>query len=82
MRIRKELQQHLDKESQLQLEIQQLQAQLADATQGLNAAARLSDQLESCQQTIQALREEGKLNGMVISVHATFKLRKKRSVSD
>uniref|UniRef100_A0A1I8MYQ4 GRIP domain-containing protein n=2 Tax=Musca domestica TaxID=7370 RepID=A0A1I8MYQ4_MUSDO len=58
LRIRKELQQHLDKESQLQLEIQQLQAQLADATQGLNAAARLSDQLESCQQTIQALREE------------------------
>ncbi|XP_061396467.1 thyroid receptor-interacting protein 11 [Musca vetustissima] len=58
LRIRKELQQHLDKESQLQMEIQQLQQQLSDATQGLNAAARLSDQLESCQQTIQALREE------------------------
>ncbi|XP_073833094.1 Golgi microtubule-associated protein isoform X1 [Musca autumnalis] len=58
LRIRKELQHHMDKESQLQLEIQQLQQQLADATQGLNAAARLSDQLESCQQTIQALREE------------------------
>lgn len=60
-RIRKELQQHLDQESHLQLEIQQLQQQLTDATQGLNAAARLSDQLESCQQTINILREEGKL---------------------
>lgn len=59
-RIRKELQQHLDQESHLQLEIQQLQQQLTDATQGLNAAARLSDQLESCQQTINILREEGK----------------------
>ena len=58
-RIRKELQQHLDKERQLQLEIQQLQQQLSDANQGLNAASRLSDQLESCQQTINVLREEG-----------------------
>ncbi|TMW42384.1 hypothetical protein DOY81_012536, partial [Sarcophaga bullata] len=57
-RIRKELQQHLDKETQLQLEIQQLQQQLSDANQGLNAASRLSDQLESCQQTINVLREE------------------------
>ncbi|XP_075156525.1 Golgi microtubule-associated protein [Haematobia irritans] len=57
-RLRKELQQHLDKESHLQLEIQQLHQQLTDATDGLNAAARLSDQLESCQQTINILREE------------------------
>ncbi|XP_059223965.1 thyroid receptor-interacting protein 11 isoform X2 [Stomoxys calcitrans] len=57
-RLRKELQQHVDKESQLHLDIEQLQQQLADATQGLNAAARLSDQLESCQQTINVLREE------------------------
>ncbi|XP_023291357.2 thyroid receptor-interacting protein 11 isoform X1 [Lucilia cuprina] len=57
-RIRKELQQHLDKETQLQLEIQQLQQQLSDANQGLNAASRLSDQLEASQQTINVLREE------------------------
>lgn len=61
LRIRKELQQQLDKESQLKLEIQQLQQQLADANQGLSAASRLSDQLESSQQTINVLREEGKL---------------------
>ncbi|KAM7346402.1 Golgi microtubule-associated protein isoform 2-T2 [Cochliomyia hominivorax] len=58
LRIRKELQQQLDKESQLKLEIQQLQQQLADANQGLNAASRLSDQLETSQQTINVLREE------------------------
>lgn len=61
-RIRKELLQHSDKESQLQMEIQQLQQQLSDANHGLNAASRLSDQLEACQQTINVLREEGKLN--------------------
>ncbi|XP_065364053.1 thyroid receptor-interacting protein 11 [Calliphora vicina] len=57
-RIRKELQQHMDKALQLQLEIQQLQQQLSDANQGLNAASRLSDQLEASQQTINVLREE------------------------
>lgn len=54
------MQQQLDKESQLKLEIQQLQQQLTDANQGLSAASRLSDQLETSQQTINVLREEGK----------------------
>lgn len=60
LRIRKELQHSSDKVSQLQSEIQQLQQQLNDANQGLSAASRLSDQLETSQQIINVLREEGK----------------------
>lgn len=60
LRIRKELQQELDKEERLRNEIATLNQQLTDANQGLRAASRLSDQLEACQLTIAALREEGK----------------------
>ncbi|XP_036318023.1 thyroid receptor-interacting protein 11 [Rhagoletis pomonella] len=56
--IRKELQQEQEKQAQLQAEIGVLQQQLAEAKQGLCAAARLSDQLEACQRTIAELREE------------------------
>lgn len=58
-RIRREMQSQLDRQDLLQAEIQALQQQLADANQGLRAAARLSDQLEAGQQTIAVLRDEG-----------------------
>ncbi|KAH8287462.1 hypothetical protein KR054_007890 [Drosophila jambulina] len=57
-RIRREMQSQLDRQGQLQAEIAALQQQLADANQGLRAAARLSDQLEAGQQTIAVLRDE------------------------
>lgn len=58
-RIRREMQSQLDRQDVLQAEILGLQQQLADANQGLRAAARLSDQLEAGQQTIAVLRDEG-----------------------
>ncbi|XP_016973474.1 trichohyalin isoform X2 [Drosophila rhopaloa] len=57
-RIRREMQAQLDRQGQLQLEMGGLQQQLAEANQGLRAAARLSDQLEAGQQTIAVLRDE------------------------
>ncbi|XP_039153581.1 thyroid receptor-interacting protein 11 isoform X1 [Drosophila simulans] len=57
-RIRREMQAQLDRQGQLQLEMSALQQQLAEANQGLRAAARLSDQLEAGQQTIAVLRDE------------------------
>ncbi|XP_017114887.1 thyroid receptor-interacting protein 11 isoform X2 [Drosophila elegans] len=57
-RIRREMQAQLDRQGQLQLEMAGLQQQLAEANQGLRAAARLSDQLEAGQQTIAVLRDE------------------------
>nr|NP_001285274.1 golgi microtubule-associated protein, isoform C [Drosophila melanogaster]NP_788908.1 golgi microtubule-associated protein, isoform B [Drosophila melanogaster]AAF48467.2 golgi microtubule-associated protein, isoform B [Drosophila melanogaster]AHN59744.1 golgi microtubule-associated protein, isoform C [Drosophila melanogaster] len=57
-RIRREMQAQLDRQGQLQLEMSGLQQQLAEANQGLRAAARLSDQLEAGQQTIAVLRDE------------------------
>ncbi|XP_017050691.1 trichohyalin isoform X2 [Drosophila ficusphila] len=57
-RIRREMQIQLDRQGQLQLEMAALQQQLAEANQGLRAAARLSDQLEAGQQTIAVLRDE------------------------
>ncbi|KAH8281179.1 hypothetical protein KR018_008080 [Drosophila ironensis] len=57
-RIRREMQSQLSRQGQLQAEMGALQQQLADANQGLRAAARLSDQLEAGQQTIAVLREE------------------------
>uniref|UniRef100_W8B3B3 Thyroid receptor-interacting protein 11 n=3 Tax=Ceratitis capitata TaxID=7213 RepID=W8B3B3_CERCA len=56
--IRKELQQEQEKQKQFQVEIGALQQQLAEAKQGLCAAARLTDQLDACQRTIGVLREE------------------------
>ncbi|XP_016924093.2 thyroid receptor-interacting protein 11 isoform X1 [Drosophila suzukii] len=57
-RIRREMQTQLDRQGQLQQEMGALQQQLAEANQGLRAAARLSDQLEAGQQTIAVLRDE------------------------
>ncbi|KAH8235712.1 hypothetical protein KR032_005745 [Drosophila birchii] len=57
-RIRREMQSQLAAQGQLQAEMCALQQQLADANQGLRAAARLSDQLEAGQQTIAVLRDE------------------------
>ncbi|EDW75130.2 uncharacterized protein Dwil_GK19863, isoform C [Drosophila willistoni] len=57
-RIRKEMQLQLDKQGAIQMEVAGLQQQLAEANQGLRAAARLSDQLELGQQTIAVLRDE------------------------
>ncbi|XP_017016295.2 thyroid receptor-interacting protein 11 isoform X2 [Drosophila takahashii] len=57
-RIRREMQSQLDRQGQLQSEMGALQQQLAEANQGLRAAARLSDQLEAGQQTIAVLRDE------------------------
>ncbi|XP_022216638.2 thyroid receptor-interacting protein 11 [Drosophila obscura] len=57
-RIRREMQAHLDRQDQLQTEMEAMQQQLAEANQGLRAAARLSDQLEAGQQTIAVLRDE------------------------
>lgn len=58
-RMRRELQQQLERETALRQDVAALQQQLSDANQGLRAAARLSDQLEAGQQTIAVLREEG-----------------------
>ncbi|XP_068157577.1 thyroid receptor-interacting protein 11 isoform X1 [Drosophila tropicalis] len=57
-RIRREMQLQLDKQGAIQTEVAGLQQQLAEANQGLRAAARLSDQLELGQQTIAVLRDE------------------------
>lgn len=71
-RMRRELQQQLERETALRNDVAALQQQLSDANQGLRAAARLSDQLEAGQQTIAVLREEGEckcLEGtMIISL--------------
>lgn len=58
-RMRRELQQQLEREAALRNDVAALQQQLSDANQGLRAAARLSDQLEAGQQTIAVLRDEG-----------------------
>ncbi|EDV92219.1 thyroid receptor-interacting protein 11 isoform X2 [Drosophila grimshawi] len=57
-RIRREMQAQLEQHRMLRSEMGALQQQLADANQGLRAAARLSDQLEAGQQTIAVLRDE------------------------
>lgn len=56
--IRRELEQAQTREAALKGEIRQLQQQLADAKNGLLAAARISDQLEISQVTVASLREE------------------------
>lgn len=58
--IRKELEQSQSREAQLKGDIRQLQQQLADAKNGLLAAARISDQLEIAQVTVASLKEECK----------------------
>ncbi|EAT45996.1 AAEL002774-PB [Aedes aegypti] len=56
--IRRELEQAQTREANLRAEIRQLQQQLADAKNGLLAAARISDQLEIAQVTVASLKEE------------------------
>lgn len=56
--IRRELEQAHGRETALKGDIRQLQQQLADAKNGLLAAARISDQLEIAQVTVASLREE------------------------
>ncbi|XP_039448181.1 thyroid receptor-interacting protein 11 isoform X1 [Culex pipiens pallens] len=56
--IRRDLEQAQAREMALKGDIRQLQQQLADAKNGLLAAARISDQLEIAQVTVASLREE------------------------
>ncbi|XP_058451955.1 thyroid receptor-interacting protein 11 [Malaya genurostris] len=56
--IRKELEQCHTQEANLKADIRQLQQQLADAKNGLLAAARISDQLEIAQVTVAGLKNE------------------------
>lgn len=63
-RMRRELQQQLERETALRNDVAALQQQLSDANQGIRAAARLSDQLEAGQQTIAVLRDEGECNSL------------------
>jgi thyroid receptor-interacting protein 11 len=58
--IQKELNDEKAKQSKFNTEIQQLQQQLQEAKNGLMAAARLSDQLELNQHTIERLNNESK----------------------
>lgn len=59
-RLRKELHEEQDARNKTLAEMQSLQQQLKDAKQGLLAASRLSDQLESSQCSVASLREECK----------------------
>lgn len=58
--IQKELENERGLQSKLSIEIHQLQQQLQEAKNGLMAAARLSDQLELNQHTIERLNNESK----------------------
>ncbi|XP_055602447.1 thyroid receptor-interacting protein 11-like [Uranotaenia lowii] len=56
--IRNELEQTNARENALKADIRQLQQQLADAKNGLLAAARISDQLEIAQVTVASLKDD------------------------
>lgn len=58
--IQKELEKEKAQQTKLSNEINQLQQQLQEAKNGLMAAARLSDQLELNQHTIERLNNESK----------------------
>lgn len=75
--IRRDLEQAQARETALKGDIRQLQQQLADAKNGLLAAARISDQLEIAQVTVASLREECKcmiflLQTFVVFFHSVF----------
>ncbi|XP_055915428.1 flagellar attachment zone protein 1 [Eupeodes corollae] len=57
-KIRRDLESEQEKQKKLEADIAALNQQLADANQGLRAASRLSDQLESSQMAIAKLNEE------------------------
>lgn len=59
-RLRTELNNEILSKKQLELEINGLKQQLDDAKNGLMAAARITDQLESSQEANAALKEERK----------------------
>lgn len=59
-RLRKDIELDATKHTYLMTEIKTLQDQLNESKKGLLAAARISDQLESCQSTNSALKEECK----------------------
>lgn len=65
--IQKELEREKDQKAKLSIDILQLQQQLQEAKTGLMAAARLSDQLELNQHTIERLNNESKLWNVVLS---------------
>ena len=58
-KLRRDLELEQAKQKKLEDDIASLNQQLADANQGLRAASRLSDQLESSQMAIAKLNEEG-----------------------
>lgn len=58
--IRTEYELEKRKQNQLLVEIQSLQQQLTDAKNGLFAAARISDQLELSQMSVNNLKDECK----------------------
>lgn len=57
-RLRKDLENEARKQSELQNEIKSLDDQLLDAKNGLLAASRITDQLESCQVANATLKTE------------------------
>lgn len=59
-RLRREIAGLEENGDRLRDELEVLKEKLAEANQGLIAASRLSDQLESSQQAVIVLREEGK----------------------
>lgn len=66
--IQKELEKEKAQQTKLFNEIHQLQQQLQEAKNGLMAAARLSDQLELNQHTIERLNNESKFKNFVFWV--------------
>lgn len=72
MSIQKQLDDERRQQSKLAHEIHQLQQQLAEAKNGLMAAARLGDQLELNQLTIERLNNESKLNEALFSFFLFF----------
>lgn len=58
-RIRRQVNSEKQVQVELQKEISNLKAQLEESRQGLQAAARLSDQLEISKQLVSNLKDEG-----------------------
>jgi hypothetical protein len=65
--IQKELDTERAKQSRLSAETHQLKQQLQEAKNGLMAAARLSDQLELNQHTIERFNNESKFGAFLVS---------------
>lgn len=63
-RIRRHISAEKQVQEELKKEIAQLKSQLEESNQGLLAAARLSDQLETSKKTISMLNKEGIVNSL------------------